>query len=405
MIPFVSMEVFAGSPGSKGAVFLKLGQGARANAMGESFVAVADDINALYWNPAGIANIKEHQFTFMYSDWLAEIKYNYLAYVHPAQILGGIMGGAVTLLNSGDIDGRDKNQIPTGNFEGKDIALSVSYAKAMMENGNEASLSLGATLKYIQMKMADKDSTGFAVDIGCLYQPPVKNLTLGANIQNIGPKLSAFESEKIPLPRNIKAGAAYRLLNDALTMSLDVNFPSDNDTNFNFGTEYWFKELIAIRAGYKTLTKDELKSSNLTYGAGFNLPWPGIGINYAFGDYDELGDTHRVSVLIGGSGRERLVPKIKGEQTPTKKDVLTKNEPSSQSNLNSLIQKKEHILEVIVRDTHVWTGPGIQYPLLASLNEKTQLILLDDSDKWNYKVKLEDGNIGWICSLYVTRID
>ncbi len=108
MMLFVSMETLAGSAGNKGAVFLKLGQGARANAMGESFVAVADDINALYWNPAGIASIKEHQCTFMYSDWLEEIKYNYLAYVHPAQIMGGIMGGAVTLLNSGDIDGRDK---------------------------------------------------------------------------------------------------------------------------------------------------------------------------------------------------------------------------------------------------------------------------------------------------------
>jgi hypothetical protein len=289
------METYAGSPGSKGAVFLKLGQGARANAMGESFCAVADDINALYWNPAGLAQIKKPQGTFMYSDWLEKIKYNYLAYVHPTQIMDGIMGWATTLLDSGSIDryggGPDKKE---GTFDGKDMAVSVSYAKELRE-----SCSLGATLKYIQMKIDGKDSTGICADIGWLYKPPIKNLTIGANIQNIGSELSAFDKEKVPLPLNIKVGSAYKLLNDALTLSLDINFPSDNDTNFNLGAEYWFTELIAIRAGYKTLTKDELKSSDFTYGAGFNLPGIGIGIDYAFCDYDDFGNTHRVSILIG----------------------------------------------------------------------------------------------------------
>lgn len=292
-ILFASSYVLAGSPGSKGAVFLKLGEGARANGMGESFCGVADDINALYWNPAGITQVKERQATFMYSDWLAEIKYNYLAYLHPTQIIGGIMGGAITLLDSGSIDKRregDGKKI--GTFEGKDMALAVSYARKMMEN-----CSLGATLKYIQMKIDDKKSTGVALDVGCLYKPEIANLTLGAVVQNFGPKLSAFDKEKDGLPTNFKVGGAYKLLDNQLTLSLDINFPSDNDTNFNFGVEYWFKEIMAIRAGYKTLTKDEIKSSDLTFGAGFRLPGTGIGLDYAYCDYDELDDTHRVSLM------------------------------------------------------------------------------------------------------------
>ncbi len=288
----VSSYAMAGSPGSKGAVFLKLGQGARANAMGESFVAIADDINALYWNPAGIAGIKERQATFMYSDWLEEIKYNYLAYVHPTQILGGIMGGAITLLDSGSIEKYDVNQQKQGTFDGKDIALAVSYAREMMEG-----CSLGATVKYLQMKIAGEKSTGFGLDIGCLYKPQIENLTLGVVMQNFGPKLKAFVSEKDALPLNFKVGGAYQLLDKALTVSLDVNFPSDNDTNFNLGAEYWVKEIVAIRAGYKTLTKDELKSSDLTFGAGFRLPGTGIGLDYAYCDYGDLGDTHRVSLM------------------------------------------------------------------------------------------------------------
>ncbi|MEW6617748.1 MAG: PorV/PorQ family protein [bacterium] len=284
--------VLAGSPGSKGAVFLKLGQGARANGMGESFCAVADDINALYWNPAGIAQIEQRQCTFMYSDWLAEIKYNYLAYVHPAQIMGGIMGGAITLLDSGSIDKYGAAANPEGNYDGKDMALAVSYAREIKGN-----CSLGATVKYIQMKIDTEKSTGFGLDVGCLYKPQVENLTLGMVVQNFGPKLKAFVSEKDALPLNFKVGGAYKLLDKALTLSLDVNFPSDNDTNFNLGAEYWFKEIVALRAGYKTLTKDELKSSDLTFGAGFRLPGTGIGLDYAYCDYGDLDDTHRVSLV------------------------------------------------------------------------------------------------------------
>jgi long-subunit fatty acid transport protein len=289
---FASTYVLAGSPGSKGAVFLKLGQGARAIGMGESFCAVADDINALYWNPAGIAQIQERQCTFMYSDWLVEIKYNYLAYVHPEKILDGIMGGAITLLDSGSIERRDKDGNLKGTYDGQDIALAVSYARQLMEN-----CSLGATLKYIQMKIDGKKSTGLALDVGCLYKPEIENLTLAAVVQNFGPKLSAFDKEKDGLPTNLKVGGAYKLLDNALTLGLDINFPSDNDTNFNLGVEYWFREIMAIRAGYKTLTKDELKSSDLTFGAGFRLPGTGIGIDYAYCDYDDLGGTHRVSLM------------------------------------------------------------------------------------------------------------
>ncbi|MEW5694271.1 MAG: hypothetical protein AB1765_13370 [Candidatus Hydrogenedentota bacterium] len=78
----------------------------------------------------------------------------------------------------------------------------------MIDNCN-----LGATVKYIQMKINNEKSTGIALDIGCLYKPTVENLTIGANIQNLGPKLKAFISEKDALPLNIKVGGAYKLLN------------------------------------------------------------------------------------------------------------------------------------------------------------------------------------------------
>jgi len=207
--------------------------------------------------------------------------------------MGGIMGGAITFLDSGSIEkyGNGPNE-KQGTYDGKDIAVAVSYAKELIPN-----CSFGATLKYIQMKIDGKKSTGFGLDAGCLYKPQIENLTLGIAMQNLGPKLKAFVSEKDGLPLNFKVGGAYKLLDNALTLSLDINFPTDNHTNFNLGGEYWIKEMVAIRAGYKSLTKDELKSSDLTFGAGFRMPGTGIGLDYAYCDYDDLGDTHRVSLM------------------------------------------------------------------------------------------------------------
>ena len=45
--------------GTTSAQFLKIGVGAKAIAMGGTFVAQANDLSALYWNPAGLA----------YHDW------------------------------------------------------------------------------------------------------------------------------------------------------------------------------------------------------------------------------------------------------------------------------------------------------------------------------------------------
>lgn len=293
MVLLVNSYVMAGTPGSKGVAFLSLGQGARANGMGDSFVAVADDINAIHWNPAGIAQIKEKQFTFMHSVWLDEIQSNYVACA--AQMIGGIMGGAITSLDSGSIDKYDVvngSPVAQETYSGKNIVASVSYAKKITKN-----CSLGATVKYIQMEIDGKKSNGTAFDVGYLYKPKRENFAFGAAVQNLGSGLKAFISEKNELPLNFKVGGAYKLLDDFLTISFDANLPADSDINFNLGGECQIKEILAIRAGYKTLAKDTIKSSNLTYGAGFVIPGTSIGLDYAYCDYDDLGDTHRVSLV------------------------------------------------------------------------------------------------------------
>lgn len=68
--------------GTSSLQFLKIGSGARATGMGESFVAVANDISALYWNPAGITQFSENGLTFSHSRWFVDTDVNFFGGVY-----------------------------------------------------------------------------------------------------------------------------------------------------------------------------------------------------------------------------------------------------------------------------------------------------------------------------------
>jgi hypothetical protein len=59
---FVSLSPLRAQNLTSGADFLKIDSGARSQGMGGAFTAVADDVNALTWNPAGIAFLKTRKW-------------------------------------------------------------------------------------------------------------------------------------------------------------------------------------------------------------------------------------------------------------------------------------------------------------------------------------------------------
>jgi hypothetical protein len=64
------------------AQFLKIGVGARAAALGDAFIAIADDASALYWNPAGLIQFKNHEIIFAHNSWLVDINHDFLGGVY-----------------------------------------------------------------------------------------------------------------------------------------------------------------------------------------------------------------------------------------------------------------------------------------------------------------------------------
>jgi len=74
--------------GTNAAQFLKIGVGARASAMGESYVAEANDASAMFWNPAGLAGVSNNELMFVQTNWIADMTYDFAALVMPFDNLG-----------------------------------------------------------------------------------------------------------------------------------------------------------------------------------------------------------------------------------------------------------------------------------------------------------------------------
>jgi hypothetical protein len=219
-------------------LFLLISPGARAAGMGEAFVAVADDGTAVFWNPAGLAFQEGREITFMHVNWLpqlvSDIYYEFLAYRHHVPSLGGTIGGNITYLSLGENIYMDEFGEKQGEFTSGDLAISLSYGTKLNEN-----LGLGVSMRYIRSMLApawvrvggEKGvGTGhsFAADVGILYRLPfLKGLTFGANLSNMGPKITYHDAAQAdPIPTNLKIGFSYTVLDmefNKLRISMDTN--------------------------------------------------------------------------------------------------------------------------------------------------------------------------------------
>ncbi|UCB52720.1 MAG: PorV/PorQ family protein [Candidatus Zixiibacteriota bacterium] len=282
-----------GSAGTRSAQFLKLGLGGRAVAMGGAFVGLADDATAIYWNPAGLAGLKDTELSFMHRAWLQDISHEYFALVQP---IGnrGVVAFSLSYLHMDRLQGRDQQGEPTSDFTASDMAITLAFGRKMTN-----SLLVGGSIKSIDERIEDRNAYGLAFDLGCLYQTPVENLLLGGVVQNWGRDIT-FVEESFRLPTVFKLGASYRrmLAGNPVSLAADVYSPTDSKGRLHSGAEYVYKNSIAGRIGYKN-------GSDLGDTAGLSL---GLGlmttknqtyrIDYAFVPQGGLGNSHTFSLSI-----------------------------------------------------------------------------------------------------------
>jgi hypothetical protein len=297
--------------------FLKVGVGGRGVAMGESFVAVANDASALYWNPAGLVQFKENQVFASHTEYVVDIKHDYFGVVYHLTDQDAV-GASFSSLHMQDMEITTEAQ-PHGTgryFSFGDVGIGLSYAKLMTDQ-----FSFGATVRYVEETLDILKMRAVMVDLGTYYWTGIGSTRFAVAISNFGsdvkPKGAVTEYsgsnvsdfQAFSLPTLFKLGFALDPISDddqKLTTSIQLNHPNDNAENFRLGAEYSYQNTFFLRAGVKRTIgqplfgEDATSEESFSAGAGVRVQ---MGITSAYADYaysafSRLGSVHRISVAF-----------------------------------------------------------------------------------------------------------
>ncbi|WP_410471223.1 type IX secretion system outer membrane channel protein PorV [Hymenobacter sp. DG25A] len=322
---------------------LTLSPDSRSAALGEAGVAISPDANSMYYNAGKLGFVPYNtSVSPSYTPWLRSITDDMgLAHVSAYHRVGqrSAFGASLTYFDLGSIQYRDIYNNSKGDFNPKEYAFSVSYGQRLSEN-----LGVGVAARFIHSNLTGGDAdtkpgNAAAVDLGLYYTKDVSigaqnyNLAFGAAISNIGNKISYTNPQEGNfLPTNLKVGTAITKELDPynkLTFTFDANkllVPSPyyeganpdsasqvridaknreiagksvvsailgsfsdapggfkeemQEINLSAGVEYWYKDMLAVRAGYFYENPQKGARQYLSLGAGLRYQVFGVDAAY-----------------------------------------------------------------------------------------------------------------------------
>ena len=302
--------------GTSSGSFLRIGVGARAIGLGESFVAVANDPSAIYWNPAGLASMQRKEMLVSHVEWPAEIRYEHMALAVPVRKFGGSLAFQFGVLTTQIDETTELQPFGTGrSFNYYDAVAGVAYARRWTDK-----LLVGAGAKFVREDLGS-DVGGpvtnvMLVDIGSIYYLGYGSVRIATSLSNFGsqfkpksrtdggqwvsPTTGEHRSyDGFDPPTVFRYGIAFEPIENAsqrLTTSLEANQPSDNALVMKMGAEWTWNSKLALRSGYN-FNSDELKFSA---GAGLyaSLGQSKLNVDYAYTQGDFLGAINRLSLGV-----------------------------------------------------------------------------------------------------------
>ncbi|CAL2079993.1 conserved exported protein of unknown function [Tenacibaculum sp. 190524A02b] len=311
--------------------FLNIGVDAAALGMSKSVVATSNNVNSVYWNPAGLVAVEDYQGSLMHASYFAGIaSYNFASFAMPvdqksALGLAIIRFGVDDILNTTElIDSQgniDYNRISL--FSAADYAFNVAYARKMILDG----FQFGVNAKIVRRIIGDfATSWGFGFDAGVQFKRNgwefglmVRDITTTFNTWAInetefekvknaipGKNQELPETTEITKPK-LQVGAAKRFsFNRDFTLLAEVDltmrFAKTNDiiaTNFvsiepSLGLQLDYEKMAFLRLGVgniqKTLELDGSSSTAIQPNFGVGFKYRGVQIDYALTNIGSVGN-------------------------------------------------------------------------------------------------------------------
>ena len=317
LVSAVSMTAYAGGEnrtGTNAAPELLIPVGARDIALGGSSVATSSGLDAIFWNPAGLARAKSStNAMFSHMNYIADIGVEYVAV--SAGFEGfGTLGFSLKSVSVGDINVTTED-VPDGTgqiINPTVVNLGLTYSKLLTDR-----ISIGTTVTLISERFDRVAASGFSFSAGVQYSglANVNGLSVGVAVKNIGPQMQftgdgllrkgnavdvlrsnsfyTVEAGSYELPSTIEIGLAYNYTlaeDNALILSgvfQNNNFSTDE---YKVGVEYGYNNEFFIRGGYDFAENTKFNSSDLSQGFdkssyiyGFSA---GAGLKYSLGSLD-----------------------------------------------------------------------------------------------------------------------
>ena len=255
---------------------LKIVPTPRAAAMGNSFVAMKNDPNTIFSNPAALSSqiMRDSAapgtlLSLAASPLGSGITQGALAFSAPApEVLGehSWVGVGVLYNSYGTFQGADNLGQLTNQFTAGDFILSVAYSGIIPEKP----FHYGIALKYISSSLVSGSygSSGIAADLGLYYESAPLLLTIGLSATNIGKQLTYYDGTKESLPFNLQLGVSKKLEKLPLTVHLAFhNLTRDREgrnlfyalNDFSLGGEFNVSKIFRLRFGYENQERRDLK--------------------------------------------------------------------------------------------------------------------------------------------------
>jgi len=284
---------------------MSIGVGARSLGMGRAYVGVAEDGDALFMNPAGLALSVNPKLSSMYASLMGDVTYTVIGGVYPYGENSAIGAGMINSFTS-DIMLADSDGTPagTGNWGSSIMFLSAGTnlnSIPAFKNINKDIL-VGGTFKYFSTggsgsndvaDVSDSSGTGYSADLGVLY-PATDYLTLGVNFQNIlSSKINRSAGLDEDLLSTVKLGGKLCLIGKdgkaytthgsrRLYLNADYDMFTDGRISVpHYGLEFWPTGNLALRAG--------VDDTSMTAGIGVRMA--GLEFNYAYHPFNGIDDT------------------------------------------------------------------------------------------------------------------
>ena len=308
--------------------FLNLVSSPRQAALGGKVYTNIDwDVSQVLHNPAAINSEMDGKLALNFVNYFADITYGSVAFAKSFSDKKHLFAGGITYVDYGDFSGFDEFGSSTGNFSGKEFALTIGYMYAVPNSD----LKLGANAKFISSQLEEFTSFGGALDLALLYDFKKNSSQLTLVASNLGTQFSVYEDTKESIPFHVDLAFGKKLENIPLkfqvvyenlqqwdvsfsnparaTVDLDGTVTEEEVTLLNnfmrhiiVGAELFHGKAINLRVGYNFRRGYELKiDGNKVFSgvtAGFGIKLNRFRVNYAFQKFSAATNVHTFGLNI-----------------------------------------------------------------------------------------------------------